>query len=1088
MCIRLAPVAIPIMLPPMIPRGFVMKASVSGRFPLFAHSLAIALGLFFTPAGTLAAQPEPGLPSITVPDGFMVTEAIKPGLIAYPMFGAFDPEGRLFIAESSGKDIRGAAMAENPKCRIRMLEDTDGNGVFDSSTVFADKIGIPMGILHHQGSIFVASPPDFLKLTDSDGDGVAEEREVLLTGWNVRGTASLHGPFLGPDGWLYLTDGRHGYNITTKEGTTLKGLASRIWKCRPDGTGLEWFAGGGFDNPIELSFTPAGEMIGTMTYFTKPMLGQRDGLMHFIRGGVYSKEHPCVSEFKHSGELLGPLTRFARVAPAGLHRYRGTQFGKEFQGNLFSAHFNPHRVMRHVLTDTNATFTSADSDFLVSTHPDFHPTDIVEDADGSLIVIDTGGWYVDQCPLSQISKPEFRGSLYRVTRIGTRPVKDPWGKAVRISSAGSAVGLLTDPRPAVRDRAGNFLTSGGARSAVRALARLRTQATNPETRCTAIWILHQIGTRPARNAILKALSDPNEIVRLAAINSIGLAKDPKAPLDQLHNILMGDQPALRRAVASTLGLLGGTKSNGALIVAANTATNRFEEHAIIYSLIENYSQMTNSKIKISALQLRSLPAGSARAALTAFDQMDNSQLEKQHVLPLLEYPDPAVQATAAKVIATHPEWVDAAIIHLQQKFFAYSLEKEELAGMKEIMRAFAANPKVQELMAKAFIGEKIAFERRQVVLEIIDESELAKFPGRWLRPIRRALISTNAEMREMAFAIIESRNLPGFDEHLHKIAQSDPSDDLRYRAYAVIARQDKLSYLQIEQLINEAKSTNILTRLGAVSALRLAKLSDQKLTQIARQLLPKADAITLPSLLATFRGNKRDAVGTALMDTLLKHPNLWEFTDPRTIEHLLRSYSSAVRKPGNTLIQHLADTHKDKLRQLTYLAPLLRSGNVNSGRRVFFGQKSQCSSCHAVGREGGDFGPDLTAIGRVRSGVDILEAIVFPSASFVPGYEPMKLLTMNEMHAGNIIRETKDSVTIKINAVSEMKFNRSAIIALHPGEVSLMPSGLDKVLTQSELADLLAYLQSLNGEKWLQSERLGSARKPTLSPSDRAAR
>ncbi|MGB0582332.1 MAG: PVC-type heme-binding CxxCH protein, partial [Limisphaerales bacterium] len=597
---------------------------------------------------------EPGLAGITVPEGFMVSEAVAPGLIAYPMFAAFDHQGRLYVAESSGKDIRGAAMAENPECRIRLLEDTNGDGVFDSSTVFAGKIGIPMGVLHHRGSVYVASPPDFLKLTDSNNDGVADQREVLLSGWNVRGTASLHGPFLGPDGWMYLTDGRHGYDIQTKEGAQVKGLASRIWKCRPDGTGLDWHAGGGFDNPVEVIFTDSGQMIGTMTYFTNPMHGQRDALMHFIRGGVYSKDHASVSEFKRTGDLLGPLTRFARVAPAGLHRYRGSQLGDGFRGNLFSAHFNPHRVMRHVLTRTNGTFISEDSDFLVSKHPDFHPTDIVEDADGSLIVVDTGGWYVDQCPLSRISKPEFRGSLYRVSRIGALPVKDPRGFDLRIGNVSAAVKLLQDPRPVVRDRACDLLARSGGRS-VAALSGLRTESPVVEVRCSAVWILHQIGTRPALVAIQEALDDPHPEVRIAAAKSIGLTGGT-ASFERLHAMLKDEDAGVRRQVAATLGQLGNVRSNGPLIKAANTVTNRFEEHAIIYSLIENFSRMTNSNIKHSAKQFERLPPGSARAALIAFDQMEGSELTEEHVLPMLDYPDAKVQATASWILTRHKDW------------------------------------------------------------------------------------------------------------------------------------------------------------------------------------------------------------------------------------------------------------------------------------------------------------------------------------------------------------------------------------------------------------------------------------------------
>ncbi|SVD91911.1 uncharacterized protein METZ01_LOCUS444765, partial [marine metagenome] len=258
-----------------------------------------------------------------------------------------------------------------------------------------------MGLLCWRGSVYTASPPDVLRLRDTDGDGKTDAREVLASGWHVRGTASLHGPFLGPEGWLYLTDGRHGFDIKTKDGRKFKGLASRIWRMRPDGTELESVAGGGFDNPVEIVFTPGGEMIGTMTYFTNPKNGQRDSLMHFLEGGVYRKWHSSVAEFTRTGDLLGPMTRFARVAPAGLHRHSGLSFGKTFRGNLFSAQFNPHRIQRHILKRRGATFTSEDSDFLVSSDPDFHPTDVLEAPDGSLIVIDTGGWYIDQCPLSR---------------------------------------------------------------------------------------------------------------------------------------------------------------------------------------------------------------------------------------------------------------------------------------------------------------------------------------------------------------------------------------------------------------------------------------------------------------------------------------------------------------------------------------------------------------------------------------------------------------------------------------------------------------------------------------------------------------
>src|SRR5262249_59561086 len=116
--------------------------------------------------------------------------------------------------------------------------------------------------------------------------------------------------------------------------------------------------------------------------------------------------------------------RFGRLAPAGLARYRGNAFRAEYQGNLFSAQFNPHRVQRHILRREGATFRTEDSDFLTSRDPDFHPTDVIEDADGSLLVLDTGAWFIHGCPISRAAKPEIKGSIYRIRRARRKPLAE----------------------------------------------------------------------------------------------------------------------------------------------------------------------------------------------------------------------------------------------------------------------------------------------------------------------------------------------------------------------------------------------------------------------------------------------------------------------------------------------------------------------------------------------------------------------------------------------------------------------------------------------------------------------------------------
>src|SRR5438034_1044785 len=414
-------------------------------------------------AGSVNATPV-GLEAIHVPAGFKVKKVAGANLLSYPMLGTFDDRGRLFLCESSGNTLTTPEMAAKPDYIVRMLEDTDGDGVFDSSKVFADKLTLPAGAVWYRGSLYVAAPPDLIRFDDTDGDGVADHREVIVTGWHLSSNAaSLHGPFLGPDGWLYLTDGRHGYNIKTKDGRTFDGQASRIWRVRPDGTGLEWVAGGGFDNPVELAFLPTGETFGTMTYFQDPRDGQRDAIMHWVWGGVYPKWYSVVSEFKRTGDLMPVMTKFARIAPAGLELYRGTSFGPQYQGNLFSAQFNPHRVQRHILSRDGATFHTQDSDFLTSVDPDFHPTDVIEDSDGSLLVVDTGAWFIHGCPISRVAKPEIKGSIYRIRKAGSRPPADPRGERMDFTSMPlpAVAKLLGDARPGVRDRAIERLVEQG---------------------------------------------------------------------------------------------------------------------------------------------------------------------------------------------------------------------------------------------------------------------------------------------------------------------------------------------------------------------------------------------------------------------------------------------------------------------------------------------------------------------------------------------------------------------------------------------------------------------------------------------------
>jgi hypothetical protein len=142
-------------------------------------------------------------PAAKLPPGFELINAVPAGMVAHPTLGCVDAQGRLFVGDSPGV-AWGVGQHEKEKAgRIVMLEDRDGDGVFDRSTVFADRLTVPKGACWANGALYVASPPGIWKFTDADGDGVAENRALLVGGfqWSANG-ADVHGPWLHPDGRL----------------------------------------------------------------------------------------------------------------------------------------------------------------------------------------------------------------------------------------------------------------------------------------------------------------------------------------------------------------------------------------------------------------------------------------------------------------------------------------------------------------------------------------------------------------------------------------------------------------------------------------------------------------------------------------------------------------------------------------------------------------------------------------------------------------------------------------------------------------------------------------------------------------------
>ncbi|NUM54061.1 MAG: HEAT repeat domain-containing protein [Candidatus Hydrogenedentes bacterium] len=1059
-----------------------------------------------------AEEPARGLAALKVPDGFTVEVAAPPEMSSYPMFMEFDHQGRLFIAESSGKNTKGKDTPTYPECMILMLEDTDKDGVFDKRTVFADKLSLPMGVLWYRGAIYCASPPDFFRFEDTDGDGVADKKDVILTGWNVLNTASLHGPFLGPDGYMYLTHGRHGYNITTPDGLHYEGQAARIWRCKPDGTKLERFCGGGFDNPVELVWLDNGDMIGTMTYFTEPRQGQRDALNHWVEGGVYPKPHEVIDEFVRTGDLMPSLTKFSRIAPAGLMVYRGANFGDEYKGNLFSAQFNPHRVQRHIFksgSETGSSYTSEDSDFLSSTDPDFHPTDAIEDADGTVLVSDTGGWYVDACPISRVAKPEIRGSIYRVRKIAGARQKDGWGSKLNIPKASTKklISLLGDPRLHVREAALEqlVLVSANDESSVQSLREAFEESCLTRRAMGGFIITYpdddhsetiknlieasrrsenlasalvQVGTPRALTALREiGLAQSVPELRQLTAELLGTVRDADA-VKVLIPLLNDSFPGVRRVAAASLGRLRAKEAVAPLLRAADSGNDRFLEHAITFALIQ-----INDQEPLRAALSAENPAA-RKAAFIALDQLKSDKLTAEHALAFLNSDSEDLRKTGLWVASRHPDWADRVLASLQEKVNAPDFAPETAEGIGEVILAYAQYGNVQQFMAHVAGDDAAPAARRLFMLDAIEKMNLNPLPEPILQSVGKSLQSGDESIRYRAATLIAARSIGSFDEQLLALADNaNETPALRISALgAVQTRAPELNDARFAFLAgNLSEKTDPAVRLSAGKVIGHAKLTNDQLRALADAHLPKADALTFPALLDAFKNGADEAVGNSLVKSL-SNAAIAPSMIPGGLDALLATYPDSVKLAAAPLRAQIEAEEKARLEKLAAIEPLIGKGDVGRGRHLFFNEKIACSTCHTVGAEGGTVGPDLTTIGAIRSGHDLLEAILFPNASFVPGYESMRISAKDPEFGGDVEyvgvigEQTADAVLLRQNAKDSVRISRKDITAMDQAPNSIMPQGLDTGMTQEQLLDLLAFLQSLNNEQWLLPERRETAK------------
>jgi putative heme-binding domain-containing protein len=591
---------------------------------------------------------------------------------------------------------------------------------------------------------------------------------------------------------------------------------------------------------------------------------------------------------------------------------------------------------------------------------------------------------------------------------------------------------------------------------VPALGRAVREGGSTRLRRNAVWALTRIDGAGARAAARPALDDKEPGVRQTAAYSAGLHRDAAA-LPRLLELLRTDLPPVRREAAAALGRLRQAAAVPALLAALRDDQGPFQEQALLHALIEVGAR------KATLPGLADPNARVRRGALIALDQMAGGDLTREQVVPLLDAADAGLRQTALEVVARRAGWAGAVTGLLGRRLHEKDVTPARRAGLEVTLRAFLKEPAVQDLVARCLGDKELPPASRLLLLDAMARAPLAKPPPAWLRELGRALQDPDERVALGAVAAARAAGAAGLDTDLLRLARERArGEGLRVAALQAVGPRapapDAALFDFLLACLRPEKPP--LLRLGAATCLGEVPLSPDQLGRLAPET-GRAGPLELPRVLPAFERGRGAALGKELVAALGRSPGLPGLT-AAALRKTLAAYPPKVRELARPLLKRLEADGARQAARLAELAPLLKEGDAGRGRAQFFSPRALCSTCHAVGGQGGRVGPDLSHIAATRTGRELLEAVVFPSASFARGFEPYVVATTDgRTFTGILTRETADAVYLVGADRAEVPLPRALIDTIQPGRVSIMPQGLDAQLTRDELADVLAFLRSL---------------------------
>jgi putative membrane-bound dehydrogenase-like protein len=984
-----------------------------------------AAGLLMGLVSLAQAQlsPEQELKTLKAAPGFEVSLFASEPLITNPSAIDVDTQGRVWVAEIQW--YRGG-VKNPPADKIKVLEDTDGDGKADKVTVFAEGVFAPMSICVAGQRVFVATSPDLWMYEDKNGDLKADgPPKKLLSGFGGRNhDHGAHSLVLGPDHKWWMSHGDAGFNVTGSDGSKIKYQWGAVLRGELDGTKLETVAVN-FRNPYEICVSSFGEPFasdndndgnesvricwimegGNYGWFGGPPFGKQDVNARLSPATPF-REHWHFRGFMPGYVPATLVTGFG--SPTGICFYESDAFGPKYHNAPLHTDCGPRecRVYRH---EPAGAGMKATSEVFLSNEGDnyFRPDDICAGPDGRLYVSD---WYDGGVGGHGYNNPD-QGRIFLLLPAGKKLKRHE--KPGPYANIADAIEGLKSPNLATQFLAREKLLAEGQHS----VAALKSLLSGPEPNdaARALWVLDRIGGE-ARKSVLEQLKNSDPSFRGLAVRI--LRRHGREFAQPILEMASDPSAEVRREVLLALHTLEGEKALAALAQLAATydGTDRYLLEAINIAAADRKPQLLarmESERPLSAEQFPLLELLSPeRAVDNLLSRLALSDLDEKSSKLLLE--------NAANMPALTAGW-----------------------GLLNV----ASNPSSPAPLRRSAL--------EKVIANLNQRGNWTDMAGddKFIAALRTLL--NDKDLRSTALGAIGKLHITSLGGEVLNLAQADDVDaGAREQAIGVAAR---------------LRPPGIAAGLGGLLSDPQPRVAKAAL----RGIVDLQDIRTLREILCgdTFPSDVRRSAADRLVDSVGGAIVLLRLIDENQLASDLkqRVVARAVAHPDLN-IRVLYEKFIPEAERPKKLGKAIRpedilalAGDANRGRIIFNkSSAAQCKACHAVQGFGGTLGPDLSNIGKKYERHALLETILDPSKAIAPEFIPYLLETKSgQVYAGFLVERSADRVVLKDVKSQSVRVATEEVEALVPQQKSLMPELILSEVTAQDAADLLAFLTSL---------------------------